>query len=76
MELTKQANHEIAIQHLERQLNIFVWMPGCSFPLMARILGVTLHFFAVFLDVRQDDDAPVILRDDGSFLPDGLTWLA
>jgi hypothetical protein len=62
VEFTKQSDHEVTIQDLERKGDVLVRMPRQRLSIVWCILRVSLNLFPVLLDVRKHDDPAMVLR--------------
>lgn len=62
VEFTKQSDHEVTTQDLERDGDVLVRMPRQRLSIVWCILRVPLNPFPALLDVRKHDDPAMVLR--------------
>lgn len=61
VEFTKQSDHEVTIQDLERKGHVLVRMPRQRLSIVRCILRVPLNLLPVFLDIGEHDYPTMVL---------------
>lgn len=63
VEFTKQSDHEVTIQDLEREGDVLLRMPGQRLSIVWCILRVPLNLFPVLLDIGEHDYTTIIVSE-------------